>query len=139
MRPEINEYYLNIAKAVSARSTCLRRQYGAVIVNNDEIISTGYNGGVRGGINCCDRGTCPREDQPHNSGDYSLCYGVHAEQNAIISASRKEMLGSTLYLFGMENGQEITQVEPCPMCKKMMRNAGISKLVTSSSCVNIQY
>ena len=136
MRPSTDEYYLNIAKAVSARSTCLRRQYGAVIVNNDEIIATGYNGGVRGGINCCDKGTCPRMNAPHNSGDYSQCFGVHAEQNAIISASRKEMIGSTLYLFGSENGQEIENVEPCPVCKKIIRNAGIIKLVTTTSDTN---
>ena len=139
MRPDINEYYLNIARAVSARSTCLRRQYGAVIVKNDEIISTGYNGGVRGGINCCDKGVCPRQDQPHNSGDYSSCYGVHAEQNAIISAARQEMIGSTLYLFGLEDGNVIKDIEPCPICKKMILNAGITKLVTVSGCVNIQY
>lgn len=137
MRPDISTYYLNIAKAVSARSTCLRRQYGAVIVKNDEIISTGYNGGVRGGINCCDRGSCPRQDMPHNSGDYSQCYGVHAEQNAIISASRSEMLGATLYLFGIENDNDIEDVQPCPVCMKMIRNAGITKLVTKSSCDNI--
>ena len=137
MRPDANTYYLNIAKAVSARSTCLRRQYGAVIVKNDEIISTGYNGGVRGGINCCDKGYCPRNDMPHNSGDYSQCYGVHAEQNAIISASRSEMLGATLYLFGTENGNDITDIEPCPICRKIMCNAGITKLVTISSCNNI--
>ena len=135
-RPDIDTYYLNIAKAVSARSTCLRRQYGAVIVNHDEIISTGYNGGVRGGINCCDVNYCPRQNSPHNSGDYSQCYGVHAEQNAIISAARSEMIGGTLYLYGMERGKDIN-AEPCPICQKIMRNAGITKLVTISSCVNI--
>ena len=137
MRPDIDTYYLNIAKAVSMRSTCLRRQYGAVIVNNDEIISTGYNGGVRGGINCCDRGTCPRQHLPHNSGDYSSCHGVHAEQNAIISASRNEMIGSTLYLYGSDNDNDIKDVEPCPICKKMMRNAGIIKVVTMSNQTEI--
>jgi dCMP deaminase len=137
MRPDVNTYYLNIAKAVSARSTCLRRQYGAVIVNNDEIISTGYNGGMRGGVNCCDNNYCPRMNLPHNSGDYGSCHGVHAEQNAIISASRQEMIGATLYLSGVEDGNDIIDVEPCPICKKMMRNAGITKLVTITGCVNI--
>jgi len=138
MRPDVDTYYLNIAKAVAVRSTCLRRQYGAVIVKNDEIISTGYNGGVRGGINCSDDGICPRINQPHNSGDYSLCHGVHAEQNAIISASRSEMIGSTMYLFGVENEQGIIDVEPCPICKRLMLNAGISKLVTVSGSIHIQ-
>ena len=94
------EYYLAIALVVSKRSTCLKRRYGAVIVNNDEIISTGYNGNPRGDENCCDRGNCKRMDLPSNSGNYNDCFSVHAEQNAMISASRNEMLGSTIYLAG---------------------------------------
>lgn len=137
MRPDKDEYYLNIAKAISTRSTCLRRQYGAVIVNNDIIIATGYNGGVRGGVNCCDKGKCPRQDLPHNSGDYSQCYGVHAEQNAIISPSRTSMIGATMYLYGSENGHDVENVEPCPICKKMICNSGITTLVTKAGCVNI--
>ena len=137
MRPDKDTYYLNIAKAVSARSTCLRRQYGAVIVNNDIIVATGYNGSIRGGINCCDKKECPRLHMPHNSGDYSQCYSVHAEQNAIIASSRTEMIGSTMYLYGSENGYDIKDVEPCPICKKMICNAGITKLVTRAGCVNI--
>ena len=137
MRPKKDEYYMNIAKAVSARSTCLRRQYGAVIVNNDEIIATGYNGGVRHGMNCCDIGKCQRLTEEHNSGDYSQCFSVHAEQNAIISASRKEMIGSTLYLFGQENGKDIIDVTPCPICRRMICNAGIIRLVTNTSDTNI--
>lgn len=130
MRPSKDLYYLNIAKAVSMRSTCLKRQYGAVIVNNDEIVSTGYNGSVRGSENCCDVGICPRMSLPHNSGDYNICKSVHAEQNAIISASRREMLGATIYLFGRENDIDIDNVEPCPICRKLIENAGISRLVT---------
>ena len=84
-----NDYYLGIALAVSKRSTCLKRRYGAVIVNNDEIISTGYNGNPRGEENCCDRGDCKRMNLPSNSGNYNDCFSVHAEQNAMISASRK--------------------------------------------------
>ena len=95
-----NEYYLAIALAVSKRSTCLKRRYGAVIVNNDEIISTGYNGNPRGEENCCDRGNCQRMNLPSNSGNYNDCFSVHAEQNAMISASRNEMLGSTIFLAG---------------------------------------
>lgn len=93
-------YYLGIAKAVSKRSTCLRRQYGAVIVCNDEIVSTGYNGSPRGEVNCCDVGICHRVNREHNDGNYAICPAVHAEQNAIISASRVELFGSTLYLYG---------------------------------------
>ena len=81
------EYYLAIALAVSKRSTCLKRRYGAVIVNNDEIVSTGYNGNPRGEDNCCDRGNCQRMNLPSNSGNYNDCFSVHAEQNAMISAS----------------------------------------------------
>ncbi len=95
------QYYLNIARDVAMRSTCLRRNYGAVIVKNDEIIATGYNGSARGEANCCDiYDTYPRSHMTHNSGDYSNCPAVHAEQNAMLSASRQSMLGSTLYLVG---------------------------------------
>lgn len=125
-----NEYYINIAKAVSKRSTCLKRQYGAVIINNDEIVSTGYNGSPRGEINCCDIGTCKRLSKPNNSGDYSDCHSVHAEQNAIISASRKEMIGATLYLYGEENGKIIEDCIPCPICSRMIKNSGIIRIVS---------
>lgn len=134
-----DEYYLNIAKAVSARSTCLKRQYGCVIVNNDEIIATGYNGSPRGSVNCCDIGYCNRLNEPNNSGKYDECHSVHAEQNAIISASRKEMLGASIYLYGEEiQEMKITEAssysqkmkveieaKPCPICERMLRNAGI--------------
>lgn len=129
-RPSHEEYYLDIAKAVSRRSTCLRRQYGAVIVNNDEIIATGYNGAPRGCENCCDIGKCNREGHEHNDGNYGNCRSVHAEQNVIISASRAEMLGSTLYLAGFENGQVIA-TEPCPICKRLIINAGIKEVITT--------
>lgn len=128
MRLSRDEYYLNIAKAVSKRSTCLRRQYGAVIVNNDEIISTGYNGAPRGEVNCCDTGICHRQDHAHNDGDYRSCSSVHAEMNAIISASRSEMIGSTMYLAGFENGEELI-AEPCPICKRIIHNAGIIAII----------
>lgn len=128
MRPTHEEYYLDIARAVSRRSTCLRRQYGAVIVNNDEIIATGYNGAPRGCENCCDIGKCNREGCEHNDGNYGNCRSVHAEMNAIISASRQEMIGATLYLAGFENGQAIA-AEPCPICKRLIINAGIAKIV----------
>ena len=128
MRISSDDYYLEIAKAVAGRSTCLRRQYGAVIVKNNEIIATGYNGSPRGEINCCDVGQCNRIGHKHNDGDYGDCRSVHAEMNAMISASRSEMLGSTLYLAGFENGQVIA-AEPCPICARMIKNAGITKVV----------
>lgn len=129
MRISKVEYYLNIARAVAKRSTCLRRQYGAVIVKNDEIISTGYNGSHRGADNCCDVGVCWREAHgiPHGE-QYEKCVAVHAEQNAIISAARSDMIGSTLYLAGFEGEREIVG-EPCLICHKMIANAGIAKVV----------
>lgn len=132
-----DEYYINIAKAVSKRSTCLRRQYGAVIINNDEIVSTGYNGSPRGEVNCCDIGTCKRLDKPHNSGDYFDCHSVHAEQNAIISASRKEMIGATLYLYGEENGKIIEDCVPCPVCSRMIKNSGIIRIVSTKGEIKL--
>ena len=124
------DYYLRIAEQVAKRSTCLRRQYGAVIVKNDEIISTGYNGAARGEINCCDAGKCWRESNniPHGV-QYESCVAVHAEQNAIISASRQEMLGATLYLAGFENGKKLLNAKPCVICERMIKNAGISKVI----------
>lgn len=130
-----DKYYINIAAAVAARSTCLRRRYGCVIVKNDEIISTGYNGAPRGETNCCDVGICKRNEAglSHNTGDYSECCSVHAEQNAMLSASRNEMLGATLYLYGEEEDDQdrliLLQAEPCPICKRMIKNAGIIRVV----------
>lgn len=133
-------YYLGIAKAVCKRSTCLKRRYGCVIVKNDEIIATGYNGSPRGEINCCDTGECKRIDKPHNSGDYSDCHSIHAEQNAILSANRKDMIGATMYLYGeerrwiklkpeYEDWFEVEDVIPCPICLRMIKNAGIEKII----------
>ena len=143
MRQNKHEYYCGIAKAVSKRSTCLRRQYGAVVVNNDEIIATGYNGSPRGCINCCDTGKCNRYNDvkwgdrvhTHNDGDYDSCNSVHAEMNALLSAARRDMIGGTLYLYGEENGKEI-KCEPCPICKRLIKNSGIKTLVCSSSKTN---
>lgn len=140
------EYYLEIARAVSKRSSCLRRKYGCVIINNDEIIATGYNGSARGETNCCDIGKCPRIGEPHNSGNYSNCSAVHAEQNAMLSASRKDMLGSTMYLAGFENVSvdagnnvetlsEITDCIPCPICLRMIKNSGIDKLIGAKGLI----
>ena len=131
-RESKDNYYLDIAEAVLARSTCLRRKYGAVIVRDDEIISTGYNGSPRGMPNCCDTGVCYREQQniPHGE-RYEACLAVHAEANAIISASRRDMIGATLYLAGGEaDGTPIEEPAPCAMCCKLILNAGISTVVT---------
>ena len=135
-RPNKDNYYLDIALAVSKRSNCLKRHYGCVIVKDDEIIATGYNGSPRGEINCCDLGLCKRMNIRHNSGDYSDCHAVHAEQNAMISASRKEMIGSVMYLAGEEAKDdekdkwiEIKLCEPCPICLRMIKNAGIEMII----------
>lgn len=135
MRPSKDDYYLSIAETVLARSTCLRRKYGAVIVQNDEIIATGYNGSPRGSKNCCDLGYCKRETKgiPHGE-RYEMCPAVHAEANAIISASRRNMLGATLYLAGQEaDGTTITDAKPCYMCYRLILNAGISTIATRTA------
>lgn len=141
-----DEYYLRIALAVSKRSTCLKRHYGCVIVKNDEIIATGYNGAPRGEVNCCDVGLCRRINKPHNSGDYSDCHSVHAEQNAMLSASRNEMIGATMYLAGEDMTEsnwdndcnaEIVDAIPCPICERMIKNAGIISVKNVKSCKNL--
>ena len=128
-----DEYYLGIAAAVSQRSTCLRRRYGAVIIKNDEIIATGYNGAARGEPNCCDEGECWREKNniPHGE-QYEKCVAVHAEQNAIISAARRDMLGSTLYLAGFDDNGALANPEPCVICSRLIKNAGIKELVVKT-------
>lgn len=124
------QYYLDIAEAVSKRSTCLRRQYGAIIVKYDEIISTGYNGAPRGEENCVDCDFCLRETLEIPRGErYEICKSVHAEQNAIISASRSEMLGATMYLVGLERDGTYSDSVPCTICRRLLVNAGIAKVV----------
>ena len=135
-RKDKYNYYLDIADAVSSRSTCLRRQYGAIIVTNDEIVATGYNGAPRGRKNCDEIGGCARELLHIPSGErQELCRAVHAEQNAIISASRAEILGGTLYLVGREvkTGQLLPTATPCTVCRRMIINAGIAKVVARTS------
>ena len=130
-RTNKQNYYLDIADAVLDRSTCLRKKYGAIIVRNDEIISTGYNGAPRGRKNCSDLGRCMREELKIPSGErYELCRSVHAEANAIISASRRDMIGATLYLVGREaNGNLYKDAMCCSMCKRQIINAGFDKVV----------
>lgn len=130
-RDKIN-YYLDISQTVAERGTCLRRNFGAIIVKNDEIIATGYNGAPRGRVNCSDLGECMRDKLNVPKGQrYELCRSVHAEANCIISAPRNDMLGSTLYLSCLDakTGELYGDVEPCSMCKRMIINAGISEVV----------
>ncbi|MFA5137908.1 MAG: dCMP deaminase family protein [Elusimicrobiota bacterium] len=127
-----HEYYLNIAKEVARRSTCLRRHYGAVIVNNDQIVSTGYAGSPRGTANCSEIGTCLRIQLHAKRGEhYEWCRAVHAEQNAIIHASRFDMIGATLYLVGVSPSTShiIKGAEPCKICKRMIINSGIARVI----------
>jgi len=132
-RPSKTDYYLNIAREVAQRGTCLRRRFGAVIVKEDQIISTGYVGAPRGTKNCSDIGRCPREEANIPSGErYELCRSVHAEQNAIINAARAgvSVLGGTMYIYGenVKDGQ-IAEGKPCKLCKRYLINAGLVKVV----------
>ena len=129
-RDKVN-YYLDLAEVVAQRGTCLRRRYGAVIVKNDEVISTGYTGAPRGRQNCTDMGECIRQKMNIPRGErYELCRSVHAEANAIISAARDQMIGSTLYLSGIEveTGEIVRNSCSCSMCKRLIINAGIESV-----------
>lgn len=130
-RPNKSEYFLNLARGVAERSTCLRRKYGAVVVRDDVIVATGYNGAARGEPNCCDVGSCTREEQniPHGE-RYELCHAVHAEANALLNGNRADMIGATLYLVGIDCGNEMEEPTPCPMCARLIRNARINTIVT---------
>ncbi|MBQ3053314.1 MAG: cytidine deaminase [Clostridia bacterium] len=132
MRRDKINYYLDIAETVLERGTCLRRNYGAIIVKNDEIISTGYAGAPRGRKNCSELGYCLREKLGIPRGErYEKCRSVHAEANAIISASRRDMIGAWIYLVGrdMLTGELVENANSCAMCKKMVINSGIEKVV----------
>lgn len=142
MRPSKDTYYLDIALAVSKRSTCLKRHYGCVIVKDDVIVATGYNGSPRGEANCCDCGVCQRADAERYEG-YEKCPAVHAEQNALLAVDRAHSQGATLYLaceeldyYGHPDGShedmwsEDKFPQPCNLCERMIRNAGITKIVT---------
>ncbi len=134
-RDKIN-YYLDIAETVLERGTCLRRKFGAIIVKNDQIVSTGYAGAPRGRKNCSDLGFCTREALNVPRGErYELCRSVHAEANAIIAAPRTEMIGATLYLAGREcsSGEYVENACCCSMCKRMVINAGIEKVIARNT------
>lgn len=129
-------YYLDIAETVLERGTCLRRNFGAIIVKDDTIVSTGYTGAPRGRCNCSDLGTCRREQLGIPRGErYELCRSVHAEANAIIAADRSKMLGSTLYLVGrdMKSGELVESASSCAMCKRLIINAGIERVVVRNT------
>lgn len=125
------DYYLGVAEAVLRGSTCLRRQYGAIIVNNDEIIASGYNGAPRKEPNCSDSGYCEREALNIPKGEqYEKCVAVHAEQNCLISAARRDCLGGTLYIVGKEvRTGEYANPAPCLICRRMLKNSGITTII----------
>lgn len=132
-----DEYYLSIAKAVAGKSKCLKKRYGAVIVKDDEIVATGYNGCCRGEPECA---ACTKVSVNKDEAEYETCPAVHAEQNAIISASRRDMLCSTLYLYGydVEASTDCLSVRPCEICLRLIKNAGISRVLTSSGDLYIR-
>ncbi len=140
-RPTKDEYYLNLAFEVSKRGTCLRRNYGAIVVNNDEIISTGYSGAPRGAKNCLDIGSCKRQEMKIPSGErYEMCRSVHAEANAIISAGRDRMLDGKIYIagFDLENNGKLAEARPCKMCRRIIINAGIKEIIIRTADGGIQ-
>ena len=131
-RIDKENYYLDIAQAVLGRATCLRKCYGAIIVRNDEVIATGYNGAPRGRKNCMDLGYCSREAMQVPSGErYELCRSVHAEMNAIISAARRDLLGATLYMACKDpnTGELVPGTTSCSMCRRLVINAGLKEVV----------
>lgn len=135
-KPTLNEYYLSIAKAVSMRSTCLKKHYGAVIVKNGSILSTGYNGNVRGEDHCST--FCPKASGNGDMEEYMRCTAVHAEMNAIISASRNDMLEADLYLagFDVKTGDAIEcEAWPCEICLRLIKNAGINRIINSRGVI----
>lgn len=148
VRPSKDEYYLNIALAVSKRSTCLKRHYGCVIVKDDVIVATGYNGSLRGCDNCCDVGKCHREDSERYQG-YENCPAVHAEQNALLAVDRLHSQDATLYLACESKHDDMPDVarymlgewhedidpRPCNLCQRMIQNAGISKVINREGIV----
>lgn len=135
-RRDKTNYYLDLAEVALERSTCLRRKWGAIIVKNDEIIASGYNGAPRGRKNCIDLNYCMREKLNIPRGErYEMCRSVHAEANAIISAARKDTIGATLYMVGKEaiNEEYVKNACSCSMCKRMIINAGIEKLIVRNT------
>ena len=122
--------YLDVAEAVAKASTCLRRKYGAVCIKDGYTLTTGYNGSPRGTTNCSDCGKCEREERHVPKGsNYELCRAIHAEQNCIINCSIDQLIGSTLYVVGLEADGRYASPEPCAICKRFIRQAGISRVI----------
>ncbi len=133
LRPNWDEYFIGIAKAVSTRATCLRRKYGAVITKDNIIVSTGYNGAPSGMKDCLEVGKCTRKELQIPHGErYELCHSIHAEANAIIRASVDELRDSTIYISGTDDDNNECSSEPCMMCKRMMLNSRIARVVYSN-------
>lgn len=131
IRPKWDRYFINVAKVIASRATCIRRRYGAVIVLNKTIISTGYCGSARGIPNCSDHGECKREELKAKPGErYELCVSVHAEQNAIITAAPERMIGATIYIAGIDKDNNFVDTEPCLICRRFIINAQISIIVS---------
>lgn len=124
--------YLNVAETFAYRSTCIKRKYGAVIVKDDVVVSTGYNGSPRGLTNCCDIGKCPRmELNMHQGEGYGICRAIHAEQNALLNCSREQTMGADLYLAGVTpSDNSVHKAKPCPICARMIIQAGIRNVIT---------
>ena len=140
-RTDKHNYYLDIAQTVLERGTCIRRNYGSIIVKNDEIISTGYTGSPRGRKNCIDLGFCRREEMRVPRGErYELCRSVHSEANAIISANRRDMIGATLYLVGVDakTKEIVPNANSCSMCKRLIINAGIDQVIIRNTPTEYQ-
>ena len=138
MRPDWDNYFIEIAKVVSLRSTCLRRRYGALIVKDRVIVSTGYNGSPRGVENCIDIQKCKRKELNIPSGErYELCEAVHAEQNAIINGSPERMKDAAIYIAGFEENGNFADGAPCKLCNRMIRNAQIKEIVYLGNGGNI--
>lgn len=129
-RPSWHQYFIDIAMAISKRSTCIRRQYGSIIVNNNIIISTGYNGAPRGVVNCIDEDSCVREELNIPSRErYELCLAVHSEQNAIMQGNARDVIGGTIYIAGTNNDGTIAPCAPCLMCCRAIINAQIALVI----------
>ena len=134
-RPDKDKYYIQIALEVAKRSTCLRRKFGAIVVNRDQIVSTGYVGAPRGTPNCCDLGKCYREERNIPAGEhYELCRSVHAEMNAIIHAARQDLIGGTMYIAGIDakDPTNIVDTMACKLCRRFIINAGIRRVVIAN-------
>jgi len=129
-RPTWHEYFIEIAQIVAKRSTCLRRTYGAIIVKDKIIISTGFNGSARGEVNCVDSGKCIRKELNIPSGErYELCAAVHAEQNAIINGDPSRMKGAAIYIAGLNADGSLASGEPCRLCRRMIKNAMLAEII----------